>query len=344
MSEDIKSTDAEYVILPKNELPEVGVQCLFDFYIHLPQSKRFIKYIRKGDPWEERKVEMLHQHTDPSLYRLVNESVDSSVIEPQTLSSDQESTIVPALIKAPEEIKIFKAEIDIDLKEIFVFLSDPTQKDAPKTLKAMEKLIDKVLQAVAPDVEDLRGTILQNSKYLMVMNDASAITSIAVLIAMSHGFNSKKIFRDLSTAILLMDTGLADLPKDLVLRYYMDRPSLSRDEMELIRAHPQKAYDAASKKLRNLPEPVLQLMLNHHENYNSTGYPRAIRNEQLPPVIRSLCLAVNVFEIMKRENLKGNEIDILQALGELKELDVEAHKRTHNQRLVSESFVYISAS
>jgi HD-GYP domain-containing protein (c-di-GMP phosphodiesterase class II) len=262
-----------------------------------------------------------------------------TILNPEKLAS-----VENLKVEVPEDVRIFKAEVEKELKSIFVFLADPQAKDSDTTLKSMELLTDKVLKVVAPDVDDLRGSILKNSKYLMVMADSAAITSIAVLLAMAHGFDSKKIFRDLSTAILLMDTALAEVPEEMVLRYYRDRESLDQSELELIKAHPQKAFQAVSKKLKALPESVLQLILNHHENYNATGYPRGLRNEQLPPIIRSLNLAVNVFEIMKRETLKGNNgMDLLKALEELKELDVEAHKRKHNQNLVNKAIRYISS-
>lgn len=338
------STKSQFQVLEEDLWPALGEEVKNDLYVCLPNSDRYVCFVCKNDVWDEHKLQMLKSHTDPQLYCAIKDLIEDSVIDPNALSSSDEEVynIKPVTTsEAPEEVLIFKQKVDEDLKTIFTFLKDPNANDSTQTLKSMEQVTEKILEAVAPEIDDLKGAILANSKYLMVMADAAAITSIAVLIAMSHGFDSRKIFRDLSTAIMLMDLPLRDMNEASVHKYYLDPTSLNAEELRIIKQHPQKAYEFTSKKLKALPEPVLQLMLNHHENYNGTGYPKGLRNEQLPSIVRSMCLAVNVFEVMKREDLKGNQISLLQALEELRELNVEAHRRKHNQRLVSQSIEYV---
>jgi len=333
---------SDYRPLSGSENPTVGEAVAFDVYVHLPRAGRYLRYICKGDVWEARKEEVIQKHSDPQLYREANDSPPDS----DSLATDPEDNIPPISEEAPKpetppEIQVFNDTVEKELEEIFRFVSNPTDVDAPKTIKAMEELSQKIIEVVAPDIEDLRSSIVNQSKYLMVMSDSAAITSVAVLIAMAHGFDSRKIFRDLSMAILLMDAPLADLPEEVVRKYYTDRSTLAPQEWEEMRRHPARAHEVISTRLKAIPDAVLQLVLNHHELYNSKGYPRQIRNETLPPITRSLSLAVDIFEIMKREHFRGKEIDILQALEELKESSTEAHLRRHNQKLIQSALKYL---
>jgi response regulator RpfG family c-di-GMP phosphodiesterase len=347
MSQDKKQSSQErFVALEANEEPALGTEAPSDLYVHLPRADKYIRFVLKGERWESYKKDMLKTHSDTSLYKTMTEALGDSLIDPQELTekAPPEAPKIEKIFKAeppvPDEIRIFKDEVNAELSQIFKSMgAPPNPKEASKTLKSLEKLSTQIIETVAPDVEDLRENILKNSKYLLVMADSAAITSISVLIAMAHGFNSRKIYRDLSTAALLMDAPLADIEEEQVLDHYKRLPS--PPENPLIRNHPQKSYDSVSKKIKAIPEPVLQLILNHHELYNGKGYPRGIRNEQLPPVIRSLCLAVDVFEIMKQSKLRDNQdLDILGALEKLQEKDVEPHLRRHNQRLVHEAIEY----
>jgi hypothetical protein len=339
---------SDYSAIEAHEMPKVGEPVSFDLYVNLPSAGRFIRYICAGDVWDLRKKEMLERHKDPALYKDLHGAMASSLVDPDsldTLVSDEDERIEPLVLplEAPPDIQVFNDTVQDELQAIFRFVGDPDAADPVQTIEAMENLSKKIIEVVAPDVEDLRGSILEQSKYLMVMNDSAAITSVSVLTAMAHGFDSRKVFRDLSMAILMMDAPLADINEETVMKYYRDRSSLSPEEWEEMRRHPAKAHEVISSRLKNVSDTVLQLVLNHHELYNGKGYPRQIRSEQLPPIVRSLSLAVEVFEVMKREHLAGREIDILGALNELRELDVEAHLRRHNQKLVQSAASFIQS-
>jgi len=331
------NSPADYQALAGAESPKVGESVSFDVYVHLPNSKKFIRYVCVGDLWDARKASIIAKHTDPTLYKSLHDALVDAVIDPESLGT-QRPAIPPA---APAEIQVFNDNVDRELKNIFKFVSSPEEGEVATTIKAMEDLSKKIIEVVAPDVENLRENILQQSKYLMVMTDAAAITSISVMVAMAHGFDSRKIFRDMSLAVLLMDAPFADLGEDTVVQYYKDRNQLTKEQWEAIRRHPARAHEVVSTRLKSIPDSVLQLILNHHELYNGKGYPRQIRNESLPATIRSLSLSVDVFEIMKREHYAGNEIDILTALDELQEKDIDPHLRRHNQKLVQSAISYV---
>jgi HD-GYP domain-containing protein (c-di-GMP phosphodiesterase class II) len=324
----ISQSPSDYQVLEDSDFPKIGDTLAFDIYVQLPRAQRFLRYVCAGDIWDERRKKVLLTHTNPTLYK-------SRLAAPAGHIDSAPS------VEAPQELIALNETVKTELSDIFRVMNNPSEAESPQTIKAMEDLSQKIIEVVAPEHENLRETILQKSRYLMVMSDSAALTSIAVLIALAHGFDSRKIFQDLSMAIILMDAPLATLSEETVLKYYRDPNSLTTGEWQEIRRHPAQAHEAVSSRLKSVSNSVLQLILNHHELYNSKGYPRQLRNEMLPPIVRSLAVSVDVFEIIKREHLNGKDIDILQALETLREPTVEAHLRRHNQKLIQSAFQYV---
>ncbi len=324
----ISQSPSDYQVLEDSDFPKIGDTLAFDIYVQLPRAGRFLRYVCAGDIWDERRKKILLTHTNPTLYKSLRAAPAAHIN-----SAPRAET--------PKELLALNDKVEKELIEIFRVVNDPSGAEAPQTIQAMEDLSQKIIEVVAPEQENLRETMLQKSKYLMVMSDSAAITSIAILVALAHGFDSRRIFQDLSMAIILMDATVSTLPEETVLKYYRDPNSLTTGEWQEIRRHPAQAHEAVSTRIKSVSNSVLQLILNHHELYNSKGYPRQLRNETLPPIVRSLAVSVDLFEIMKREHLNGKDIDILQALSELREPTIEAHLRRHNQKLIQSAIQYI---
>ncbi|NCN42637.1 hypothetical protein GW916_15475 [bacterium] len=369
MSDQTQATG--YAPIKDSDKPTIGQKVEHDLYVHLPKSNRFIRYIIKGESWDENKEEMLGKHADQKLYTR-SSSADPSIISDQAKNPPSPKKVLEGDGPEATEVRIFKgdrpqtdpaakaiflsdAEASIDepkvvdlneiitkeLKTLFRFMADPEIKDPSTTLESLQVASAEILDRVAPEVANLRDVLLKNTKYLLVMNDAAAITSISIFIAMSHGFTSRKVFHDLSMAVLLMDSPLAEYEDANVVQFYKDPSKLDPAILKKIKLHPKMAHIGVRDRMKSVSENILQLILSHHELYNGEGYPHGIRSESLSTLSRSLSLSVNIFEIMKREHLNGNDIEMLDALRELEEKDAEPHTRRHHRRLVMESINYI---
>jgi HD-GYP domain-containing protein (c-di-GMP phosphodiesterase class II) len=84
---------------------------------------------------------------------------------------------------------------------------------------------------------------------------------------------------------LLHDIGKMGVPDSIVLK----PGSLTNDEWEIMRKHPQYAFDmlAPITYLR----PALNIPHCHHEKWDGTGYPRGLKGENIP-------LAARIFAVM----------------------------------------------
>lgn len=90
---------------------------------------------------------------------------------------------------------------------------------------------------------------------------------------------------------LLHDIGKASIPESI-----LNKPGpLSQQEWSLVRLHARRGYEIL--QVSNLPWPVAEMALHHHERLDGSGYPDGIGNDELTLDIRILA-ACNVAEAM----------------------------------------------
>jgi HD-GYP domain-containing protein (c-di-GMP phosphodiesterase class II) len=64
---------------------------------------------------------------------------------------------------------------------------------------------------------------------------------------------------------------------------------LNEMELELVRRHPLSAYEILKKI--DFPWPVDQIVMQHHEKINCSGYPQGLAGEEIILEARVLCVA-----------------------------------------------------
>ncbi len=120
----------------------------------------------------------------------------------------------------------------------------------------------------------------------------------------------KEVLRDLELGALLHDIGKIGVP-DAVLR----KPAkLSEDEWEKMKLHPLHGQ----KILRNIPflEGAARIVAQHHEKWDGTGYPYAIRGEDIDIGARIFAV-VDAFDAMVSDRVYRKGCSYQDALEEL---------------------------
>jgi len=91
--------------------------------------------------------------------------------------------------------------------------------------------------------------------------------------------------RVLRRAAMLHDIGKIGVADEILNK----KGSLSAGDWELLRKHPQIGYDIL-RRVGTLVPPS-EIVLAHHEKFDGSGYPRGLREEQIPLEARILTLA-----------------------------------------------------
>ncbi len=163
----------------------------------------------------------------------------------------------------------------------------------------------------------LQGLLITvNAKDHYTFKHSREVTQHALALARHMGLSEEEISA-LEIAGNLHDVGKIGIPTD-VLR----KPGrLTPEEFKVVQEHPRLGHTL----LQQLPqmETVLQAVLHHHERYDGTGYPDALKGEEIPLLARILAVA-DAFSAMVTDRPYRKALTLEEARDEVR---CEAGKR-----------------
>ncbi len=116
------------------------------------------------------------------------------------------------------------------------------------------------------------------------------VSQIACTIGREMGLSEDRL-EDLRIAGTLHDLGKFAIPSDILAK----PGRLTPTEFALVKTHPQIAYNILEPI--NLPGNTAQIILQHHERLNGSGYPQGLKGEEILLEARILGVA-DVMEAM----------------------------------------------
>lgn len=325
----------------KIELVKIGADSLKpldeDLFVFLPSLERYVRFVQKGELLTDSRLEALARHSDPALYALIDGASEPVVAtELRELAGQLEVDTL-----STEDLELLSAEVEAELKDIYTSLVVSDASHRGDILRRLEELSTRVLELVAPEINQVRAKLIANVRYLPLMHASAAIATLGVLCANANGVSSRKSMRDLSLASFFMDLSLCEFTPAVRDAFLLAPETLSAEMIAEIQQHPLRSYNLALDNLPSLPEQVRQLILNHHELFNGRGYPRGIRSEVLFPMARFLALAVDIYEHLFCAQTRGQSEGVAEVLYALLERDVEPHLRRHGRAMVLSLFAYL---
>ena len=137
------------------------------------------------------------------------------------------------------------------------------------------------------------------------------VSNLARVIAQEMGL-SKDTTDNIRMAGIIHDIGKISVPAEI-----LSKPTkLSNMEFGLIKVHPQIAYDIL--KGVELPYPIAQTVLQHHERLDGSGYPQGLKGENIILEARILAVA-DVIEAMASHRPYRPALGIDAALNEIEQ-------------------------
>ncbi len=139
----------------------------------------------------------------------------------------------------------------------------------------------------------------------------SRVASLARAIAEKMGFDPERL-EGLSLGATLHDMGKISVPAEILTR----PGKLSKEEMDLIRLHPQTGYDII--KDVTFPWPIAEMVLQHQERFDGTGYPAGLKGDDIILEARIITVA-DVVEAMASHRPYREALGIDKALEEIRQ-------------------------
>jgi PAS domain S-box-containing protein/putative nucleotidyltransferase with HDIG domain len=204
----------------------------------------------------------------------------------------------------PIEINISSIEYDGRAAEMAILRDITERKKAEEESKQSPK---KLLAAMDATIEAIALTVEMRDPY--TAGHQRRVTELAVAIAKELGIPEAEI-DGIRMAGIIHDIGKVYTPAEI-----LNKPGkLSEIEFSMIKTHSQVGYEIL--KAIEFTRPVAQIVLQHHERLDGSGYPSGIKGEGVLPEAKILAVA-DVVEAMASHRPYRPALGIDQALEEL---------------------------
>mgnify|MGYP000936757626 CR=1 FL=1 len=144
-----------------------------------------------------------------------------------------------------------------------------TRKIAEESLK---ETVEKLRKALIGSVRAMSLTVETRDPY--TAGHQRRVSSLSRSIAQIMGL-AKDTIDNIRIAGIIHDIGKVSIPAEILVK----PGKISELEMSLIMTHPKVGYDIL--KDVGLPYPIAEIVLQHHERLDGSGYPQGLKSEQI---------------------------------------------------------------
>ena len=152
----------------------------------------------------------------------------------------------------------------------------------------LRELNAQLKHALESTVNAMGVIVAQKDPYTAGHNER--VARIAMALGQSMGLPQKRI-ETLRVAGNLHDIGKISVPEEI-----LNKPGrLTPEEFEQVKSHPETGFEI----LKDIPfhGPVAEIVLQHHERYNGSGYPRGLKRDEALLEARILSVA-DIYEAL----------------------------------------------
>lgn len=154
--------------------------------------------------------------------------------------------------------------------------------------KQVELHVEKLQKALSGTIKVVASTVEVRDPY--TAGHQRRVATLAKAIAADMGLTDHQI-EGIFMAGVVHDLGKIYVPAEI-----LSKPSRLNDiEFNLIRTHSQVGYDLL--KTIDFPWPIAQIVHQHHERLNGSGYPQGLSSDQILIEAKIICVA-DVVEAM----------------------------------------------
>ena len=179
----------------------------------------------------------------------------------------------------------------------------------------------RVESALAGTIRALAVTTEMRDPY--TAGHQERVTQLACAIAQEMGLSENRL-EGLRVAGTLHDVGKVSVPAEI-----LSKPTtLTPTEFGLVKVHPQSGYEIL--RAIDFPWPVADIVLQHHERMDGSGYPQGLRGDAIALEARILAVADVIEAIVSHRPYRAAQPmatalnEVVRAAGTLYDADVVA--------------------
>jgi PAS domain S-box-containing protein len=212
------------------------------------------------------------------------------------------------------DVEIYSGPIEAGGKKLlFSVIHDVTDRhEAERALQVsqedLRKSLERIRRSWEQTVEVLSGLVELRDPY--TAGHQKGVARLARAIALRLGLEEERV-RGVTLAATIHDVGKINVPAEI-----LSKPGqLSQLEANLVRLHPQSGCEAL--KGIDVPWPLAEIVHQHHERMDGSGYPRGLKGGEILLEARIIAVA-DVVEAMCSHRPYRAAFGVPAALGEIR--------------------------
>jgi len=230
------------------------------------------------------------------------------ILLPKTKKEDAE-TIVKRIKNKCSEMKVGSINVSIS------FGYDTKQNVSEDVFKILKSAEDYMYKHKVVESNSMRGNIINaifntlHEKNPNIENHSKRVSQLCQRIGEAMQLPETEIY-ELKVSGLLHDIGKIAIDESILKK----SEPLTEQEWNEIKRHSDIGY----RILNASPEmtEIAQYILSHHERYDGTGYPRRLKQEEIPLISRIITVA-DAYDAMTNERAYKKTLDKDAAVEEL---------------------------
>ncbi len=277
---------------------------LFAIYIRLKEN-RFVKILHAGDQFSKERIDK-YKNDKGVEYLYFHNSDRRKFIQYNNFLAKKLIKVEQA--PAQSKVNLLKNVSEKYLEEVFTVGVKPQVVDQGKEVCA--NIFDLVEKQ-----DDLYKLLRSYQDFdPNAFTHAFLVSMFSTCIIKQFEWQSRTTIETTAMACLFHDIGKMKLPKELLEK----RPLEMDDaEMELYKTHPELGVEIVEGN-RMINNSIKQIILQHHEHFDGTGYPYGKRGSKILTLSNIVCLADDFVHLMIDEEMIP--VDALKTLLSRKEM------------------------
>jgi len=158
---------------------------------------------------------------------------------------------------------------------------------SPEAAAEADHLIQGIVESLLKDPEAIVHLVNVKSKDEVLFYHTLNVAILALVLGKEYGLNAEQA-RLLGLGALFHDVGKQKIEKNILYK----QSQLSPPEIKILQRHPQFGYEIMSQ-IESFPQEALQIILEHHEAVEGTGYPRGLHGDDISILSKITSIANN---------------------------------------------------
>ncbi|MCM2280687.1 MAG: HD domain-containing protein, partial [Bdellovibrionaceae bacterium] len=159
------------------------------------------------------------------------------------------------------------------------------------------RLVSQATMTLVETKADIYGVLNALAKISdEILAHSVAVSTVSVMIAKELGWTKRATFEKIALGALLHDVGLKEIPAEIIRK---SRAEMTFDEQVIYESHAFRGLEVL-RTVPSVPDDVVSIAYEHHENAIGQGYPRKLRDLRMNPLAKVVALADQFVELTIR--------------------------------------------